>query len=126
MIERELLLAEDDQMLASLLHYRLEREGYKVSITYDGRAVKQKLQTAIPDLIICDIMMPYLSGIELVDYVRNELKSEVPIILISSASNDQNVVNAFEMGANDFIAKPMSPSELIVRISREIKRHYRS
>ncbi len=124
MAERELLLAEDDQMLASLLHYRLEREGYKVNITYDGRAVKQELQTAIPDLIICDIMMPYLSGIELVDYVRNELKSEVPIILISSASNDQNVVNAFEMGANDFIAKPMSPSELIVRISREIKRHY--
>ena len=126
MAERELLLAEDDQMLASLLHYRLEREGYKVNITYDGRAVKQELQTAIPDLIICDIMMPYLSGIELVDYVRNELKSEVPIILISSASNDQNVVNAFEMGANDFIAKPMSPSELIVRISREIKRHYSS
>ncbi len=124
MAERELLIAEDDQMLASLLHYRLEREGYKVNISYDGRAVKQELQNAIPDLIICDIMMPYLSGIELVDYVRNELKSEVPIILISSASNDQNVVNAFELGANDFIAKPMSPSELIVRISREIKRHY--
>ena len=126
MAERELILAEDDQMLASLLHYRLEREGYKVNITYDGRAVKQELQTTIPDLIICDIMMPYLSGIELVDYVRNELKSEVPIILISSASNDQNVVNAFEMGANDFIAKPMSPSELIVRISQGIKRHYYS
>lgn len=119
-----LLLAEDDQMLASLLQYRLEREGYKVIMTYDGRAVKESLQSALPDLIVCDIMMPYLSGIELVDFVRNELNSDIPIILISSASNDENIISAFEMGANDFVAKPMSPSELLVRISREIKRHY--
>ncbi|MEM1336380.1 MAG: response regulator [Bacteroidota bacterium] len=124
MAERVLLLAEDDQMLASLLQYRLEREGYKVIMTYDGRAVKESLQSALPDLIVCDIMMPYLSGIELVDFVRNELNSDIPIILISSASNDENIISAFEMGANDFVAKPMSPSELLVRISREIKRHY--
>ena len=119
-----MLLAEDDQMLASLLKYRLEKEGYKVIIRYDGREVKQQLDHDIPDLIVCDIMMPYLSGIELVDYVRNQLKSDVPIILISAASNDENIVSAFELGANDFVGKPVSPSELLVRVSREIKRHY--
>lgn len=111
-------------MLASLLKYRLERGGYEVQLEHDGRAVKEKLQVEIPDLVITDIMMPYFSGIQLVDHLRNNLKSDVPIILISAASNDENVVCAFEMGANDFISKPVSPSELLVRVSREIKRHY--
>jgi len=124
MARRKLLLAEDDHMLASLLKYRLERDGYEVILEYDGKSVKENLQMEIPDVLIADIMMPYFSGIELVDYVRNSLKSDVPIILISSASNDENIISAFEMGANDFISKPVSPSELLVRVSREIKRHY--
>lgn len=111
-------------MLASLLKYRLERDGYEVFLEYDGRAVKENLDKTIPDIVISDIMMPYFSGIELVDHLRNNLKSDVPIILISAASNDENIVSAFEMGANDFISKPVSPSDLLVRISREIKRHY--
>ncbi len=124
MPKRRLLLAEDDHMLASLLKYRLERDGYEVILEYDGKAVKEKLQGEIPDVVISDIMMPYFSGIELVDHLRNSLKSDVPIILISAASNDENIVSAFEMGANDFISKPVSPSELLARVSREIKRHY--
>ena len=124
MAKRKLLLAEDDHMLASLLKYRLQREGYEVILEYDGKSVKKKLEGEIPDVVISDIMMPYFSGIELVDHVRNTLKSDVPIILISAASNDENIVSAFEMGANDFISKPVSPSELLVRVSREIKRHY--
>ncbi|MGD1947456.1 MAG: response regulator transcription factor [Croceivirga sp.] len=123
-MKRTLLLAEDDEMLASLLQYRLEKDGYHVIVEYDGKAVKNKLETIMPDVVITDIMMPYFSGIELVDYVRNSLKSDVPIILISAASNDENIVSAFEMGANDFISKPVSPSELLVRVSREINRHY--
>lgn len=111
-------------MLGSLLKFRLERDGYEVILEYDGKAVKEQLQGEIPDLVITDIMMPYFSGIELVDHLRNGLKSDVPIILISAASNDENIVSAFEMGANDFISKPVSPSELLIRVSREIKRHY--
>lgn len=88
----------------------------------DGKQVKNWLKESLPDIVVSDIMMPYFSGIELVDYIRNTLKSIVPIILISSASNEQNVLSAFEMGANDFISKPVSPSELLVRVSREINR----
>ncbi|MEM1260444.1 MAG: response regulator transcription factor [Bacteroidota bacterium] len=124
MAKRKVLLAEDDHMLASLLKYRLERDGYEVILEFDGKAVKEKLQVDIPDVVIADIMMPYFSGIELVDHLRNGMKSNVPIILISAASNDENIVSAFEMGANDFISKPVSPSELLVRVSREINRHY--
>ena len=122
MTDKRLLLAEDDELLASLLKYRLEKAGYDVDIVYDGKEVKNKLAECIPDIIVSDIMMPYFSGIELIDYVRNELKSEVPIIIISSAGNEENVVSAFELGANDFIAKPVSPSELLVRVGRELQK----
>jgi DNA-binding response OmpR family regulator len=120
MDKKRLLLAEDDELLASLLNYRLEKSGYQVSLSNNGKEVKDQLGKEMPDLIISDIMMPYFSGLELIDYVRNELKSKTPIIIISSAGNEENVLNAFNLGANDFISKPVSPAELIVRVEREL------
>jgi len=120
MIKKNLLLAEDDELLASLLDYRLQKGGYNVHLAKDGRDVKEYLKTATPDIIVSDIMMPYFSGIELIDYVRNQLNSKIPIIIISSAGNEENVLSAFELGANDFISKPVSPSELLVRVGREL------
>ncbi|WP_019669810.1 response regulator transcription factor [Eudoraea adriatica] len=120
MAKKNLLLAEDDELLASLLDYRLQKGGYNVHLANDGREVKEYLKTATPDIIVSDIMMPYFSGIELIDYVRNELNSKIPIIIISSAGNEENVLSAFELGANDFISKPVSPSELLVRVRREL------
>ncbi|MGI9547578.1 MAG: response regulator transcription factor [Flavobacteriaceae bacterium] len=122
MTDKKLMLAEDDELLASLLNYRLEKAGYEVILVYDGKQMKEELTRGIPDIIVSDIMMPYFSGIELIDYVRNTLNSNVPIIIISSAGNEENVLSAFELGANDFIAKPVSPSELLVRVSRELQK----
>ncbi len=122
MSKKRLLLAEDDELLASLLNFRLQKGGYEVQLSRDGREVKKHLAEHTPDLIISDIMMPYFSGIELIDYVRKELNLSTPIIIISSAGNEENVLNAFELGANDFISKPVSPSELIVRVERELKK----
>ena len=122
MSEKRLLLAEDDELLASLLKYRMEKAGYIVDLVYDGKQLKSRLAERMPDIIVSDIMMPYFSGIELIDHVRNELKLSVPIIIISSAGNEENVLSAFELGANDFIAKPVSPSELLVRVGRELQK----
>ena len=123
MDKKRLLLAEDDELLASLLNYRLEKSGYQVSLSNNGREVRDQIKNEMPDLIISDIMMPYFSGLELIDYVRNELKSKTPIIIISSAGNEENVLNAFDLGANDFISKPVSPAELIVRVERELAKN---
>jgi len=123
MDKKRLLLAEDDELLASLLNYRLEKSGYQVSLSNNGKEVKDQIKNEMPDLIISDIMMPYFSGLELIEYVRNELKSETPIIIISSAGNEENVLNAFDLGANDFISKPVSPAELIVRVERELAKN---
>lgn len=123
MTDRKILLAEDDELLAALLRHRLEKGGYDIHLSEDGKKVKDYLADSIPDLIICDIMMPYFSGMELIDFVRNELKSNVPIIMISSAGNEENVLSAFELGANDFLSKPISPSELLVRVAKELKKN---
>ncbi|TDQ31421.1 response regulator [Zeaxanthinibacter enoshimensis] len=121
--KKQLLLAEDDELLASLLNFRLKKAGYEVLLASDGQEVKELLKKQIPDIIVSDIMMPYFSGIELIDFVRNDLKSQVPVIIISSAGNEQNVLSAFELGANDFISKPVSPSELLVRVGRELNKN---
>ncbi|SHI88387.1 response regulator [Pseudozobellia thermophila] len=123
MVRKKLLLAEDDELLASLLNFRLNKGGYEVIHSSNGKQVKEFLGQTMPDIIVSDIMMPYFSGIELIGYVRNELKSAVPIIIISSAGNEENVLNAFELGANDFISKPVSPSELLVRVARELNKN---
>lgn len=120
--KKKLLLAEDDELLASLLNFRLQKGGYNVTLSRDGKEVKESLANDIPDVIVSDIMMPYFSGMELIDFVRNDLKLNIPIIIISSAGNEENVLNAFELGANDFISKPVNPSELLVRVAREIKK----
>ncbi|MDC0008136.1 response regulator [bacterium] len=118
----KLLLAEDDTMLAALLKFRLEKEGYEVKVCCNGKEVKAALELELPDIIVSDIMMPYYSGIELIDYIRNDLASKIPIIIISSAGNEQNVLSAFDLGANDFLSKPVSPSELVVRLQRELSK----
>lgn len=122
MEKKKLLLAEDDQLLASLLTFRLQKGGYEVKLSADGKQVKEYLSQNTPDIIVSDIMMPYFSGMELIAYVRKELKLKVPIIIMSSAGNEENVLNAFELGANDFISKPVSPSELLVRVARELNK----
>ncbi len=122
MNKKRLLLAEDDELLAALLNYRLEKGGYEVVLCRDGKEMKESLSVSLPDIIVSDIMMPYFSGMELIGFVRKELGSNVPIIIISSAGNEENVLSAFEMGANDFIAKPVSPSELMVRVARELNK----
>lgn len=121
-MKKRVLLADDDELLASLLNFKLKKGGYDVHYSSNGKEVKEFLKTQMPDIIISDIMMPYFSGIELIDFVRNELKSKTPIIIISSAGNEQNVISAFELGASDFISKPVSPTELLVRVERELKK----
>jgi two-component system alkaline phosphatase synthesis response regulator PhoP len=115
----KILICEDEEIMLTALEFRLRKQGFTVIKAEDGRQAMEKLRLEKPDLVIADIMMPYVSGLELIQFIRNDLNdSETPVIVISALEYDEIVLEAFRLGAIDFIAKPFKPYELILRIKR--------
>ena len=115
---KNIVLAEDNSTLSQLLKFRLQKEGYKPLIAKDGKEAIELIEGNNPILILTDIMMPFVSGLEVISHVRNKLNLETPIIVFSAAGQEEMVLKAFNLGATDFMAKPFSPNELIMRIKR--------
>lgn len=116
MKEKSIVLAEDNSVLSLVLKFRLEKEGYKIFIAPNGKEAIELINKHKPDLILTDVMMEYVSGLELISYVRNELKIPTPILVFSSSGQEEMILNAFKLGANDFMSKPLIPNELVVRV----------
>lgn len=114
----KILIAEDDLMTLKTMEFRLIKEGYSVIACPDGRVALQKIESENPDIIISDIMMPYFTGLDITNKVKIEWKLTIPIIILSAAGLEKTALEAFDLGADDFITKPFSPSELIVRVKR--------
>lgn len=95
---------------------RLKKDGHTVITTDNGREALEQIESEVPDLIITDIMMPYSSGLEIVGKVRQSRKT--PIIILSSMGQENIVLEAFNLGADDYITKPFSPNELSMRVKR--------
>lgn len=119
MIEKKkIVLAEDNSVLSLLLKFRLEKDGYELLMAKNGKEAIELIETEKPDLILTDIMMDYVSGLEVISHVRNKLKSKTPILVFSSSGQEEMVLNAFNLGATDFMSKPLSPNELSIRVRR--------
>jgi len=115
---KKIVLAEDNSVLSLLLKFRLEKEGYKLLIATNGKQAIELIEEHIPELILTDIMMPYVSGLEVISHVRNKLNKPTPIVVFSSAGQEEIVLKAFDLGATDFMSKPFSPHELVIRVKR--------
>jgi two-component system response regulator VicR len=111
-----ILVCEDEEILLTSLEFRLKKQGFEIILAKDGKEAIEKIKTESPDLIVADVMMPNVSGLELITFVRKKMKSDLPIIMISAMGNDEVVLEAFRLGATDFISKPFKPSELVLRI----------
>lgn len=118
---KKILLAEDNSILSLLLKFKLEKEGYKLLIAMNGKEAIDLMVQHDPEIILTDIMMPFVSGLELISYVRNKLNRTIPIIVLSSAGQEDMVLNAFNLGATDFMSKPFSPNELSIRVNRLLR-----
>lgn len=118
MSKKKIVLAEDNTTLSLLLKFRLEKEGFHLYMAKDGKEAVEFIEQNTPDLIITDIMMPFISGLEVISHVRNKLSLETPIIVFSTAGQEEMVLKAFNLGANDFMGKPFSPNELMIRVNR--------
>lgn len=117
----KILVAEDEPLMLMAIEAKLRNEGFEVIGTQDGRQALKSLETIVPDLIITDILMPYTSGLELISIVKSSQNKKIPIIVLSGLGQEETVMEAFQLGADDFITKPFNPTELSVRVKRLLK-----
>ena len=115
----KILIADDETILLKIIELRLKKDGHQVIATSNGTEALEQIRLQDPDMIIADIMMPFTSGLEIVSKVkRDQHQRKVPIIILSSMGQENVVLEAFNLGADDFITKPFSPNELSMRVKR--------
>jgi len=113
-----ILIAEDEPITLRTMEYKLKRDGHHVTTTDNGRDAIQLIGQTAFDLVITDIMMPYASGLELLAFVKNDYGKKLRVIVLTAMGQENVVIEAFGLGADDYITKPFSPSELSLRVNR--------
>ena len=116
-----ILIAEDDELILKTVEHKLLKEGHTVILTRNGKDAIEQIMAKPIDLVVTDIMMPFASGIEILSAIGSTGK-DIPVIVLSSLGQEEVVTDAFTLGAADFMVKPFSPNELILRINRLMKK----
>jgi two-component system phosphate regulon response regulator PhoB len=123
MAKPRILIVEDERTLVKTLEYNFQREGFETVVAHDGVEGLRKAQTIIPDLILLDLMLPGLNGIEICREVRGgERTREIPIIMLTARAEETDQVVGFSIGADDYVTKPFSNKVLIQRIKAQLRR----
>lgn len=123
MAQEKILLVDDEVDILELLAYNLNREGYKTVGVETGEAALKKVETASPDLIILDLMLPGIDGLEITQLLKSNRKTAgIPIIMLSAKGEESDVVAGLELGADDYITKPFSPRILLARVKAMLRR----
>lgn len=123
MAKKHVLLVEDDEDILELLRYNLSEEGYTVDGAVTGEDALRLLVTKLPDLVILDLMLPGLDGMEICKMIKRDPKtSHIPIVMLTARSEDSDIVAGLELGADDYITKPFSPRVLIARVRAVLRR----
>ena len=117
---QRILIVEDEESLADSVRYNLEREGYLVSVAVDGRQALERFRAEPPALVILDLMLPEVSGLDLCRAIRAE--SAVPIIMVTAKDSEADKVAGLELGADDYVTKPFSVRELVSRVRAHLRR----
>ncbi len=118
-MKKKILVIEDNPMVVKSLEFKLTKEGYEVTTAIDGRSAMEELETNSFDLILTDLMLPFVSGIQLIEHIKKNYPT-IPIIVLSTATQEDIITDAFNMGVDDFISKPFSPNELTLRVKRSL------
>ena len=116
----KILVVDDEPQITRVLRTSLSANGYEVSIANSGESALNVFQESNPDLVITDLSMPHMTGIELCENIRDH--SQVPIIILSVRGEDKNKIEALDKGADDYVTKPFSINELLARIRANLRR----
>ncbi|MGB0496885.1 MAG: phosphate regulon transcriptional regulator PhoB [Rubricella sp.] len=119
----KILVVEDDDSLAELLRYNLDKEGFALRVAPDGEEALMAVEEFAPDLVVLDWMLPHVSGIEICRQLRARGQTrEIPIIMLTARGEEEDRVRGLEIGADDYLTKPFSMSELVARIRAVLRR----
>jgi len=125
-MSQTILVAEDQQPIRSLIEFKLRNSGYTVVCVEDGQAALQKARDVRPDLILLDVMMPLMTGFEVLGALKqDEATKTIPILIVTAQSQEDEVLKGLELGADDYITKPFSPNELAARVKTVLLRRSR-
>jgi DNA-binding response OmpR family regulator len=119
---KKILVVEDEEHIRKLIKMYLEKSGFKVIEANDGNAALRSFEQEKPHLIILDLMLPFISGEEVAREIRKS--SNIPILMLTAKADEENRVQGLEIGADDYVVKPFSPRELVLRVKNILKRSY--
>jgi len=120
MAGKKVLVVDDDVKTVELVRLYLDRDGYQVLTAYDGVEALRLARESYPDLIVLDLMLPDIDGLEVCRTLRHE--SDVPIIMLTARTTDQDKLTGLDLGADDYVTKPFSPKELAARVRAVLRR----
>jgi two-component system phosphate regulon response regulator PhoB len=120
---KHILIIEDDRDIVELVRYNLEKEGFKVTAIGDGASGLAQVNKSAPDLVILDLMLPRLPGLEICKEIRrNQNLNQLPILMLTARGEEADRVLGLELGADDYVTKPFSPRELVARVRALLRR----
>lgn len=119
-MDRTVLVVDDDRKIVDLVSLYLKKEGYRVLVAYDGQEALDVARRKQPDLIVLDLLLPEIDGIDVCRILRSE--SWVPIIMLTARSTDEDKIQGLQLGADDYVTKPFNPRELVARVRTVLRR----
>ncbi|MBF0205192.1 MAG: response regulator [Desulfamplus sp.] len=123
MTKESILIVDDEEDILELVKYNLEKEGYKTLSAFTGEDALKLATDIQPDLIVLDLMLPGMDGLEVTQILRKDgLTAHIPIVMLTAKGEESDIVRGLELGANDYMSKPFSPRELVARIRAILRR----
>ena len=117
----KILIVDDDENICEVIQMYLETTGYNVKVAHDGKAAKEEFVNFSPNLVVLDMMLPGIDGMEVLKWIRKD--SNVPVIMLTAKGETFDKVLALEIGADDYVVKPFEPKELLARVKAVMRRY---
>jgi two-component system alkaline phosphatase synthesis response regulator PhoP/two-component system response regulator VicR len=115
----KILVCDDERHIVRLIQVNLERQGWNVVTAYDGKEGLEKVKSEKPDLLVLDVMMPYMDGFEVLKSIRKDPEMEkLPVIMLTAKAQDKDVFEGYHYGADMYLTKPFNPRELVSFVKR--------
>lgn len=114
----KILIVDDDVLMLKALKFRMNKDGYEVDTAEDGRKAIECIDNGNYDLVLTDVMLPFKNGLEIVQHIKNDKAKKTKVVILTSVGVENAITDGFAMGADEYITKPFSPSELSIRVKK--------